>query len=281
MKVVWGVMNYLPKLSMLAIGLVSTFMAMPVAYAEDVMADASKIAESPHTLTANLGLFTDYTYRGISYTKQHGAIQGGIDYTHSSGFYAGTWATNVNSDALYGNTFELDVYGGFVYELAKQLELDVGLLQYYFPEGKNPKSGAANKGGSPNTTEFNAAITYKNFTLRHSYAASHFFGINHNYGGNGSSRGSGYTELNVNYELPVVDLNLALHVGHQAVRRYSQANYTDWLIGLNKDFSIAGRKGWNVGINYTTTNADKNWYVDAKGWETANSRLIAYIQHAF
>jgi hypothetical protein len=65
------------------------------------------------------------------------------------------------------------------------------------------------------------------------------------------------------------------------VRNYSQANYTDWLVGVNKDFSIAGSTGWNAGLNYTTTDADDNWYVDSKGWETGNDRVIGYIKRTF
>jgi uncharacterized protein (TIGR02001 family) len=268
-------MKHLSKSTILTALLAYAFGAMPGAYAEEVT------AEPLHTLTTNIGFFTDYTFRGISYTKERGAVQGGIDYAHDSGFYAGVWATNVNNEALYSNTLELDIYSGYVHSLTNQLSLNVGFLQYFYPDGKHLGASTANKGGSPNTTELNAALTYKYFTLKHSYSVSNFFGINNSSNGNGSSRGSGYTELNVNYKLPVADFNLVFHIGRQTVRHYSQANYTDWLIGLNKDFSIAGSAGWNAGLNYTTTNADDSWYVDAKGWETGNDRFIGYIKRTF
>jgi uncharacterized protein (TIGR02001 family) len=51
--------------------------------------------ESPHKLSANVGLYSNYVFRGISQTGGDPAIQGGLDYTHSSGFYLGTWASNV------------------------------------------------------------------------------------------------------------------------------------------------------------------------------------------
>jgi uncharacterized protein (TIGR02001 family) len=232
---------------------------------------------SPHTFSSNVGFFTDYTFRGISYTKERGAVQGGFDYAHSSGLYAGVWASNVHKDALYGNTVELDIYGGYVRPLTENLSINVGFLQFFYPDSDH----AGVVGGSPNTTELNAALTYKYFTLKHSYAISNFFGINNAYGGNGDSRGSGYTEFNVNYKLPVADLNLALHVGRQTVHNYSIANYTDWLVGVNKDFSIAGSTGWNAGLNYTTTNADDAWYVDASGWKTGDDRVIGYIKRTF
>jgi len=249
--------------------------------AEDAAAAPAAAPASPHTLSTNIGFFTDYTFRGISYTRERGAVQGGIDYSHSSGLYLGVWGTNVHNAALYGNTVEVDVYGGYIRPLTENLSMNVGFLQFFYPDSNHPGAGTPNKGGSPNTTELNAALTYKYFTLKHSYAITNFFGINDRFGGDGDTRGSGYTELNFNYKLPVADLNLALHVGRQTVRNYSQANYTDWLVGVNKDFSMAGTTGWNAGLNYTTTDADDSWYVDAKGWETGNDRVIGYIKRTF
>lgn len=274
-------MKHLSKSAMLAALLASAFGAMPSAYAEEAAAAPAAAPASPHTLSTNIGFFTDYTFRGISYTRERGAVQGGIDYSHSSGIYLGVWGTNVHNAALYGNTVEVDVYGGYLRPLTDNLSMNVGFLQFFYPDSNHPGAGTAYKGGSPNTTELNAALTYKYFTLKHSYAITNFFGINDRFGGDGDTRGSGYTELNFNYKLPVADLNLALHVGRQTVHNYSQANYTDWLVGVNKDFSIAGTTGWNAGLNYTTTNASDSWYVDAKGWETGNDRLIGYIKRTF
>jgi len=274
-------MKHLSKSAMLAALLASAFGAMPSAYAEEAAAAPAAAPASPHTLSTNIGFFTDYTFRGISYTRERGAVQGGIDYSHSSGFYLGVWGTNVNNEALYGNTVEVDVYGGYLRSLTDDLSVNVGFLQFFYPDSNHPGAGTAYKGGSPNTTELNAALTYKYITLKHSYAITNFFGIDNKYGGDGDTRGSGYTELNFNYKLPVADLNLALHVGRQTVHNYSQANYTDWLVGVNKDFSIAGTTGWNAGLNYTTTNASDSWYFDAKGWETGNDRLIGYIKRTF
>jgi len=270
-------MKHLLKSTIQTAILAPAFCAMPLAYAADEVGEKA----SPHTLTANIGFFSDYTYRGISYTREHGSIQGGFDYTHSSGFYAGIWATNVDNGAMYGNTVEKDLYGGYVQSLNDDLSLSVGFMQYFYPHGKHAGHGTINRGDSANTTELNAALNYKNFTLKHSYAVTNFFGINNNYGGNGNSRGSGYTELNFNGKLPVAYLNLLLHVGRQTVHNYSQANYTDWLVGVNKDFSMAGSSGWNAGVNYTTTSANDSWYVDAKGWETGHDRLIGYIKRTF
>src|SRR3954468_10934767 len=104
---------------------------------------AAVAADSPHTFTANVGLVSDYRFRGISQTFKEPAIQGGFDYSHSSGFYAGTWASNVYGNAnsaggpVYaGASMEWDFYGGYKFEPMKDLTLDVGLLQYYYPNAQ-------------------------------------------------------------------------------------------------------------------------------------------------
>jgi uncharacterized protein (TIGR02001 family) len=53
------------------------------------LSGAALAEESP--FSANVGITSDYTYRGISQTNQRPALQGGFDYAHASGFYAGIW----------------------------------------------------------------------------------------------------------------------------------------------------------------------------------------------
>jgi len=279
-------MKITTKPVLLASILVSAFGIMSTAHAADeatpAAAPAVAAAEpaSPNSFSSNIGFFSDYTFRGISYTKERGAVQGGFDYSHSSGLYAGVWASNVNHDALFGNTVELDLYGGYLHQFTPDVGINVGFLQFFYPD--NNHAGTNGVGGSPNTTELNAAVTYKWFTLKESYAVTNFFGLNNAAGGNGDSRGSSYTELNFNYKVPALyDINLAAHVGHQTVHNYSSLNYTDWLVGVSKDFSIAGSTGWNAGLNYTTTNANDNLYVDASGFKTGDDRVIGYIKRTF
>ena len=86
--------------------------------------------DSPHQFSGNIALVTDYLYRGISQTSEKAAVQGGMDYAHaSSGFYLGTWASNVD----FAEDLEIDVYGGMSGELAGGLSWDVGGLYYIYP----------------------------------------------------------------------------------------------------------------------------------------------------
>ena len=82
-----------------------------------ILLSSSVFAEEhpPVEFSANVGYFTDYIYRGGSQTADGPAIQGGFDLGHESGFYLGTWASNVD----FGNSaeVEIDFYGGFGGEL--------------------------------------------------------------------------------------------------------------------------------------------------------------------
>jgi uncharacterized protein (TIGR02001 family) len=53
-----------------------------------------KLPRPAHTSPATW-LASDYVFRGISQSQRQPAIQGGFDYSHASGFYVGTWASNV------------------------------------------------------------------------------------------------------------------------------------------------------------------------------------------
>ena len=47
-------------------------------------------------LSANVAAVSNYFWRGVSQTDDKAAVQGGIDYSHESGLYAGTWASNID-----------------------------------------------------------------------------------------------------------------------------------------------------------------------------------------
>src|SRR5512139_1772771 len=65
------------------------------------------------SLTGNVGLFSDYRFRGISQTNKKPAFQGGFDLAHKSGFYVGNWNSNVDSSFYNGSNLEMDFYGGY------------------------------------------------------------------------------------------------------------------------------------------------------------------------
>jgi uncharacterized protein (TIGR02001 family) len=83
-------------------------------------------------LSANIGVVSNYMFRGVTQTDDSAAVQGGIDYEHESGFYAGTWASNVDFGDDTG--YELDLYLGFAGEAGNGIGYDVGYVYYAYPD---------------------------------------------------------------------------------------------------------------------------------------------------
>jgi uncharacterized protein (TIGR02001 family) len=209
-------------------------------------------AKSPHTFTGNMTIISDYRFRGISQTFGKPAIQGGIDYSHASGFYLGNWNSNVSDSAGYpGGNIEMDFYGGWKNTWG-DYGLDVGLLEYYYPGSNaagggsqgalgNPHSTATNSGTVKNT-EFYVGGSWKWLSLKWNHSLSDYFSIP-------ATRGSDYLDLSATYDMGG-GWGATGHVGHLKVHNFSEASYTDYKLGVSKDLS-----GWTLGAALVTTNA--------------------------
>jgi len=189
---------------------------------------------SPHTITGNVGYFSQYIFRGLTQTDGKAALQGGFDYSHSSGFYLGTWGSNISwlrDFGAYsaGGSVEMDFYGGFKNTIGKtDFGYDVGVLQYWYPGTVTPV------GNKADTLEVYGAFSWKWLSAKLNYAISDkVFGL-------GNADGTYYLDLTAN--IPIVDkLNLQLHYGDQ---KFTGSNF-----GVDND-TIASYKDWKIGVTY-------------------------------
>lgn len=62
-------------------------------FAVPFCAQAEEAPAPSYTITSNIGVFSQYIFRGISYTQENPAVQGGFDFAHESGAYLGIWGT--------------------------------------------------------------------------------------------------------------------------------------------------------------------------------------------
>lgn len=83
------------------------------------------------TLVANAGVSNNYIWRGLTQTENEAAVSGGLDYTHDSGFYAGTWISNVNFGAGDPYSYENDIYFGYS-KAAGDATFNVGYMYYNY-----------------------------------------------------------------------------------------------------------------------------------------------------
>lgn len=236
------------KKSLIALALVGAF-AVP-AYAQTAAAPAAEAAPaSPHTLTGNVGLFSEYRFRGIAQTAFHPALQGGFDYAHSSGFYVGNWNSNVDSSAGFpeGN-LEMDFYGGFKPTFG-DFTLDIGGIYYYYPGSS--VGGGKNNGETVSNKELYIGGAWKFLSAKVFYSVDDYFSMRgtDGSGNDKSTKGTYYGDLSANFDLGD-GWGINGHIGYTDVKHISNADYTDWKLGVTKDIS-----GWVIGAAYIGTDA--------------------------
>lgn len=191
-------------------------------------------------LNGNFSLTSDYRFRGISQTQNAAAIQGGVDYTHASGFYAGNWNSSISSQMYTnGSGMESDLYAGFK-KTVLGLTFDVGSYNYVYPRSTTGSTT------DYDTKEVYAGVAYKELvSFKYSQSLSNYFGV-------ANSRNSNYYQLDSKVPL-AGNLSAVAHIGHTAVNHSSNLNYSDYNVGVVYDL-----KGWDIGGRfYTNTGMTK------------------------
>lgn len=239
-----------------ALPLLALACAAPAAMsAETGAAPDAAAPASDWTVPGSVTLASDYPFRGLTQTNEKPALQAGIEFDHASGFYVGAWGSNVSwlSDlsALgsgdVSNSLEVDAYLGYRFKFADAWGVDFGVYTYYYP-GDYPPGFT-----SPNTTELYVALSYGIASLKYSHAVTNLFGI-------ADSKDSGYLDLCANWEFaPTWVLNA--HAGRQRVDGLSVASYSDWKLGVTKNFAGS----WSIALAWLDTNADRSFYTNAYG----------------
>ena len=252
-----------------------------IAFAEDAP------AASP--ITYNIGVVSDYRYRGISQTKMKPALQGGVDWSGGA-FYAGTWLSTISwvkdANVAYnransgtegfvpvdekGAPLEWDLYGGMKGDIIKDtLTYDVGGLAYVYIGEKFHEIGNSN----PDTGEVYGALTYGVFTAKVSISATPLFGVP-------KSKGSQYYDLSANFDLGS-GFTLTPDVGYQnvagSVAKALDASYTDYSLTLGKDFG----GGLSASLQVIATDASKSFYVTSAGKFTGRTGVVAGVKYSF
>lgn len=215
-------------------------------------------------LAFNVGATSDYRYRGISQTRLKPALQGGVDFS-AGGLYLGAWASNIKWIEDFGGDakVEIDLYGGYKGELAKDLTYDVGVLTYQYPSNK--------LGTNANTTEIYGALTYGPATVKLSKSLTNTFG-------NADSKSSYYLDVSAGFDVGG-GVMLTPHIGYQKIGgTYSvEGTYTDYALTVSKDFS-----GLVLSAALVGTDADKVFYSSpVNGKELGKAGLVVGVKYNF
>ncbi len=108
-------------------------------------------------LTGNLGVTSNYMWRGTSQTAGAAAVSGGIDYVSKGleGLYAGIWTSNTS----FGSP-ETDYYIGFGGDIGTSgFSYDVNIIDYTYSQANDLDWVEVNIGGGIADLSFNLGIT--------------------------------------------------------------------------------------------------------------------------
>lgn len=199
--------------------------------------------DGAHSVTASVALSSDYVWRGISQTLRDPAISGSFDYAHSSGFYAGVWASNVDFGEGDSADLEVDTYAGFANEFGDSgIGYDIGWLRYIYP-------GTA-AGVDYDWNEYHVGLSYSYFSASVNYSDEVY----------GSKYDAIYYTLGAAYEFENgvgIDANVGYYdydTGYFGVG--TPDNALDWNIGVSKEFV-----GLGFDLRYYDSDSDleKQW----------------------
>jgi uncharacterized protein (TIGR02001 family) len=226
-----------------------SFGAVAVVHADE--AGANPVA-------GNVAVTSDYMFRGLTQTWGRPAIQGGADYVDPSGFAAGLWGSSISERSYPGGAMELDLYASYGRPFGGGWSWRAGLYGYVYPGADLDQAGRPSR--SLNTVEANAALGWKQFTLKYNRALTDYFGVDTEQGYRGDSKGTDYLQLDANFPVGGV-WSVALHAGHTHYRTTLAAplangardpSYSDFGATLKYQFAAH----WSIGAGLThATNA--------------------------
>ena len=190
-------------------------------------------AHSPHSLSANVTLTSDYVYRGITQTSEDPALQGGFDYSHESGFYLGVWASSLEfrGDTDDTPSLEIDVYGGVSGEFQNGLGWDIGALYYIYPDQDEDVAG------DYDFLEFYGSLSY---TWDNEYQPTADIGIAYSPDFYGEEDTGIWVHGGLSFSIPDM-VDPYVQVGYQDVDGDPSADgfdYTYYAIGVSKTIDI-------------------------------------------
>jgi uncharacterized protein (TIGR02001 family) len=189
------------------------------------MGQSAFAAEPQAKLTGNMSFVGDYRFRGFTQTNYGPAIQGGLDWEHQSGFYAGNWNSNVAQNLYNGASLEMDFYGGFKGVVPGLLGSigDIGAIYYLYPKSGVDSIGIDYANKAINNTEVYVGLSNGPLSLKVNYANSDYFRYAYIAGAPLSTRGTTYLDLS--YSKDYAGLIWGAHVGVLNLKNFNQRKF--------------------------------------------------------
>lgn len=210
------------------------------------------------SVEGNVDLVSDYVFRGISQSNRDPALQAGVTVSHSIGFYAGIWGSNVDFDTPGdGISTEIDYSLGWAGALGGGMGYDLSVVRYTYP--------GANSGYD---------ISYNEFLGKLTFADEKFFlllGHANDYARSGEA--ATYVQAGTDWPLGESGWTLSASAGHYDLSKVYGKSYQDYLLGLGRSFGPV-----DVKLSYVTTSGASEDIAPRK-W--TRGRLVAQFSIPF
>ncbi|MGC6399888.1 TorF family putative porin [Sphingomonas sp. FW199] len=278
------------RFSHLMLGAVALVAAAP-AYAQEETEAPSEL-----TVSGSVALVSDYRFRGVSQSDKELAVQGGVTVSHDSGFYVGTWASNLAGWGTFGGSnTELDLFGGFKFPVGEGT-LDTGLVWYMYPGGADKTDFAelyAKLSGTAGPLGLTAGVAYapaqEALGKWYNTGADAAAGVFNN---PGDKEDNLYVSGDATYALPETPITLKGHIGYSNGNSGLGPNgtsvaptgeYFDWSLGA--DVAVSGL---TLGVSYIDTDisaADGAYlapnFLTVDGGQIADATIVFSVSAAF
>jgi uncharacterized protein (TIGR02001 family) len=222
-----------------------------------------------HTLTGNVGLYSQYVFRGLTQTNREPAVQGGFDYAHRSGLYAGTWASNISwlrDGGAYnaGGSMEWDFYGGWKPTWG-DFTFDIGTLYYWYPGDANTPANPLNP--KADTWEIYGGAAWRWLSAKYSHSIDNkTFAVL-------DSSGTWYLDLTAT--VPLGELSKPLtgftFIAHWGKQKYSGTDPRTAAVGSND--ALYSYEDWKIGLTYALP---KDFTIGAFYTDTSSANPLGY-----
>jgi len=185
------------------------------------------LAATPATAqdwSAEIGLVSDYRYRGLSLSDRRPALQASIGLEHDSGAYAELWGSSLGGASA--SRAEVDATIGYAVGLSETLSADISATYYAYPgaaEGNALEiTGTIEAVRGPVTASIGVSLAPPQRGTRDDF---------------GKKRVNAYALAGVAYALPSLPLTLRAGIGHERGPwdMVPQGGKWDWSVGAGTE----------------------------------------------
>lgn len=192
-------------------------------------------------VSGEIGVVSDYRYRGVSLSRGRPAVQASVTIEDDSGLYGEAWASTLERPGDPTDA-EVDFTGGFSKDLSAAFNVDLSGTFFAYPSA-----------GSDNYFEATALATATRGAASGSIGFSYIPRQRATRDDSGAGRDNAYLFGTLDYAIPKTPVMLKAGLGYErgAFDEVEHGGKWDWTLGCEAQFEPV-----TIGLAYVGSNAD-------------------------